>query len=136
MSYEYFLQAHLNEDSQEIATTSILSIFEKYITAKGDTYIDLQFEENESCTIYMKAGDATVSHLMISRPCGSIQLGKCLYQVMLLGNFVFFEPDGIQPILVTPVAASHLPAGMIESLGTPAIANGLDEFLELYFNNR
>ncbi len=55
---------------------------------------------------------------------------------MLLGNFVFFEPDGKQPILVNASVEAHLPAGMIEAFGKPAVAKNLDDFLELYFNNR
>jgi hypothetical protein len=30
----------------------------------------------------------------------------------------------------------HLPEDMIESLGKPVVAKNLDNFLELYFNNR
>jgi len=96
----------------------------------------LQFEEHNSCTIYLDADNSTVSHIMVSRPCGSKQLAECLYQVMLLGNFVFFEPDGKQPILVNPATESHLPEDMIETLGKPAVAKSLDDFLILYFNNR
>ncbi|MCS3795888.1 hypothetical protein [Niastella sp. OAS944] len=136
MSYEYFLQAHLHQDSQEISTESILAIFSKYIIAKDETYIDLQFDEENRCTIYIDTIDSTVSGFMVSRPCGSKQLGECLYNVMLLGNFVFFEPDGKQPILVNTAAESHLPEDMIEALGRPAVAKSMDEFLELYFNNR
>jgi len=136
MSYEYFLQAHLYQDSQEISTESILTVFRKYIIAKDETYIDLQFDEENSCTIYIDTNDTTVSGFMVSRPCGSKQLGECLYQIMQLGNFVFFEPDGKQPLLVDAATENHLPEDMIESLGKPALAKSLDEFLELYFNNR
>lgn len=55
---------------------------------------------------------------------------------MLLGNFVFFEPDGKQPIIVNPATESHLPVAMSETLGKPAVAESLDDFLVLYFNNR
>ena len=71
MSYEYFLQAHLDQGSQEISTESILAIFSKYIIAKDQTYIDLKFDEENSCTIYIDTNDSTVSGFMVSRPCGS-----------------------------------------------------------------
>jgi len=136
MAYEYFLQAHLLQDSQEIATESILSIFKDYISAINDNYIDLKFEEGNRCTIYIDTKDSTVSHLMVSRPCYSRQLGQCLYQVMQLGNFVFFEPDGKQPIILNSAVEAHLPEDMIEALGKPAVAEDLEAFLELYFKNR
>ncbi len=136
MSYEYYLQAHLEEDVQEIPTASILSIFENFIVAKDEDYISLEFEEGNSCDIYMNTTDPSISSFMVSRPCDSRQLGKCLYKVMLLGNFVFYEPDGKGPIIVSSATEAHLPADMIESLGKPAIAGSEEQFLELYFNNR
>jgi len=136
MSYEYFLQAHLHQDAQEIPTESILLIFKDYIIAKDESYIDLQFEEGNSCTIYIDTTGSTVDNFMVSRPCYSKQLGECLYQVMLLGNFVFFEPDGKHPIILSLATEAHLPIDMIETLGKPAVAEGMNDFLELYFNNR
>jgi hypothetical protein len=136
MSYEYFLQAHIHQDSQLIPTESILSIFRDYTTSKDDTYIELQFDEENSCTIYIDTNDETVDSFMVSRPCYSRQLGECLYKVMLLGNFVFFEPDGKQPIIVNAETESHLPVDMTEAIGKPVVAKSLDDFLELYFNNR
>lgn len=136
MSYEYFLQAHLNQDLQEIPTESILAIFKKYITAREDSYIDLEFEEGNSCTIYMDTTSSTITGFMISRPCYSRRLGECLYEVMLLGNFVFYEPEGKTPIITNPATEEHLPIDMVESLGNPTIGKSKESFLELYFNNR
>jgi hypothetical protein len=136
MSYEYYLQAHLNQDFQEISTERILAIFKEHITAQDEGYIDLKFDDINRCTIYLDMQNATISSFMVSRPCGSKQLGVYLYEVMLLGNFVFYEPDGKHPIIVNPATAAHLPPDMIETLGEPAVAENLEGFLELYFNNR
>jgi hypothetical protein len=135
MSYEYFLQAHLNCEPQEIPTEKILAIFEKYITEKGDSHIDLEFDQENSCTIYIDTVESAVNGFMVSRPCSG-KLVECLYQVMSLGNFVFFEPDGKSPIVLTENAKHHLPGDMIEALGEPSIAGNWDKFLELYENNR
>ena len=136
MSYEYFLQAHLNQDFQEILTESILTIFKDYITARDQRYIDLEFEEGNSCTIYIDTTSPTTTGFMISRPCYSRRLAECLYQVMLLGNFVFYEPDGKAPIIIHPATEEHLPTDMVEALGKPAIGESKERFLELYFTNR
>lgn len=136
MSYEYFLQAHLHEDLQQIPTADILSIFEDFIVSREENYIQLEFEEGNSCGVYIDTMDPFVSGFSVDRPCYSKQLGECLYKVMLLGNFVFFEPDGKGPIIVSPATEAHLPADMIETLGNPAIAESKESFLELYFNNR
>ena len=135
MSYEYYLQAHLNGDSQGVPTERILAIFKDYIVAKSDTYIDLKFSEGNSCSIYLATEEPFNSGFMISRPCGD-KLGDCLYEVMLLGNFVFFEPDGTHMIIINPDVEVHLPEDMIESLGKPVVASDRETFLELYGNNR
>jgi hypothetical protein len=135
MSYEYFLQAHLHHEAQEVPTERILSIFRDYIVVKDKAFIDVRFDESNSCTIFMDTEEAYNTGLMVSRPCGG-KLGICLYAVMQLGNFVFYEPDGMHVIVVSGSVVEHLPEDMIEALGTPVVGKTLDEFLELYNGNR
>ena len=135
MSYEYYLQAHLNQEAEEIQTEKILSIFREYIKKRGENFIDIEFDDANSCTIYIDTDEPTASHLMVSRPCGG-KLGECIYQVMQLGNFVFFEPDGKSAIILTEETSNHLPEDMIEALGPPLIAGNKEAFLELYATNR
>lgn len=136
MSHSYFLQAHLHGGFQDVDTSRVLSVFEPFITERSDTYIDLEFDEQCQCTIYINTTDTSINSLSVNRPCSCKELAKCLFDVMLLGNFVFFEPDGKQPIVLNPVTESHMPEDMINVLGKPAVAKNLDEFWELYFNNR
>lgn len=135
MSYEYYLQAHLHQDDQQVPTERILAIFGDYINGKDNNYIDLYFDNENSCTIYIDTADAVCSGFMVSRPCGG-KLGECLYDVMLLGNFVFYEPAGIHMITVDPAVEAHLPEDMIDTFGKPAVAQSREHFLELYHNNR
>jgi len=136
MSYSYFLQAHLHGGFQNVDTSKVLSIFEPYITEKSETYIDVKFDEENQCTIYIDTNEPAVTNLSVNRPGGCKKLAECLYNVMLLGNFVFYEPDGKQPIVLSSATASHMPEDMIDVLGKPAVARSLDKFLELYFSNR
>jgi len=136
MSYEYFLQAHLLGENQPIATDKIVQVFAPYIADRGESFLDLAFDDSNQCTIYLDLESPTTSHLTISRPCGDPRLGECLYEVMQLGNFVFFEPDGRHPILLTQSAIENMPPDMIDSLGEPVVARNKNEFLEFYFNNR
>lgn len=136
MSYEYFLQAHLHGQDQPIATARIVEVFAPYITQREETFIELEFDDSNSCTIYLDQESPTTSQITISRPCADQRLGACLYEVMQLGNFVFFEPDGTHPILLTQGSLEHIPSDMIDSLGDPVIARNKEEFLEFYFNNR
>jgi len=136
MAYEYFLQAHLLGADQPIATAKIVEVFARYITHREETFMELEFDDRNQCTIYLDQESPTTSHLTISRPCGDERLGACLYEVMQLGNFVFFEPEGKHPILLDSDVLEHLPPDMIDSLGNPVIARDKEEFLAFYFNNR
>lgn len=136
MSYDYFMQAHVHGEAQEIPTEKFLRIFEKYISQKDDNYIDLYFDELNSCTVYMDTGEPTNSGITINRPCADERLIRCLYAVMQLGNFVFYEPDGKHMIALSIETEQHLPEDMVETLGKPLVAEGWEAFLEAYTNNR
>jgi len=136
MSYDYFLQAHLNRDSQDISTDSILKILEKYVTKKGEGFVDLQFDNDNSCTFYFEIDEPFTNSINISRPCGGKEFIRCVYEVMQLGNFIFFEPDGKYSIIPNEKIKTELPEDMIEGLGEPVVANSFEEFQKLLLTNR
>jgi hypothetical protein len=94
MSYEYYLQACEDQGPQQVLTEPILAIFAPFIVKRDATYIDLEFDEMNQCTVYLETDGSTIDGLMISMPCGAEALVRCIYEVMRLGFFVFFEPDG------------------------------------------
>lgn len=138
MSYEYYLQACENQAPQEIPTHKIVEIFEPYIVSRNTefNYLDLVFDDLNHCSVYVDLGDPTTNGITISRPCGTEAMVRCMYEVMRLGYFVFFEPDGHGMITLLPETEAHLLEGMVESLGTPAVASSWEEFYSLWENNR
>jgi hypothetical protein len=136
MSYDYFLQAHLNQDSQDISTDSILKILEKYVAKKGEGFVDLQFDKDNSCTFYFELDEPYTNSININRPCTGEEFIRCIYQIMQLGNFVFFEPEGNYSIVLNEKIEIELPEDMIESLGKPVIANDFEEFRKFLLTNR
>ncbi len=136
MSYDYFLQAHSNKDFQEIPIESILQVFERFITAKGEGYFDVQFDDLNGCTIYMETEEPVTSAININRPCSGEEFTNCLYQLMKLGNFVFFEPNGNYPIILNPETEKHLPDDFLETLGKPVVADSLESFSTFLQNAR
>jgi hypothetical protein len=136
MSYEYYLQACENQGPQEVPTQKVLKIFEPYIVKRDSTCLDLEFDIQNHCTIYLDTDAPMTDGMMISRPCGAEALVRCLYEVMQLGYFVFYEPDGDAPITLLPETEAHLMEGMVESLGAPAVAASWEEFYKLWKKNR
>jgi|SRR5579859_7502959 len=135
MSYEYYLQACEDQAPQLISTDNILAVFAPYTVRKAPTFIDLAFDEMNHCTIYLDTNETATDGMMISRPCGTEAFVRCIYEVMLLGFFVFFEPDGHQPITLLAETEGHLMEGMVESLGSPAVASSWEEFYALWQHN-
>lgn len=138
MSYEYFLQACENQMPQGVPTQKIIEIFEPYIVSRNAElhYLDLEFDTLNHCSIYIDLNEPTTDYITISRPCGIEAMVRCMYEVMQLGYFVFYEPDGHGMIALLPETQAHLMEGMVESLGAPVIASNWEEFYYLWENNR
>ena len=68
---------------------------------------------------------------MISHPCVHEDLDKVIYEIMGLGNFVFFAPDGIHPIVLEEEVIDNLPEEMVNLIGEPKIAKDFSEFSKL-----
>jgi len=132
MGHAIFLQAHFQGGSQNIPTSEVLACFSPFITAKEDAFIDLQFTDTDSCTIYFDTASPSIDHLMVSRPCGDRGLAQCLFQVMKLGNFVLFEPSVDRFLVLREEVIAHLPEGMAEALGKARIVDTIESFIKAY----
>jgi hypothetical protein len=88
MSHDIFVQAHLNGGWQQIPTDEMLECFAPFIELKEDTFVDLEFSDVDSSTLYFHANEPTCTGFMLSHPCGDERLFECVFQVMRLGNFV------------------------------------------------
>lgn len=135
MSYDYFLQAYVEREPQQVETGRVLEIFKDYIVERFPDGVELKFDEENSCTVYIDAEEQYIDGMMVNRPCEG-KLGECLYEVMKLGNFVFFEPDGNHVIILHADVVDHLPEDMVDGLGGAVVGETMDEFLKLYVNNR
>jgi hypothetical protein len=136
MSYDYFLQACLNTNPHQIPTERILAIFEPYIVNKRPDYLEVEFEQNNHCTIFMDTEAPGNDCINVHRPCGGEPFVRCLYEIMQLGHVVFFELDGIKAITLSSEMGKHLLDGMLDSMGPPVVASSWKEFRQLWQDNR
>jgi hypothetical protein len=134
MSHDIFLQAHMHGGSQKILTSEVLKCFSEFIAYKHPTYIDVEFTEEDSSTIFFKTTRKTITGMMVNRPCGDRGLARCLFRVMQLGNFVLFEGGAERFIVLREEVIPHLPEGMAEALGEARITPDIDSFIEAYEN--
>ncbi|HWB61026.1 MAG TPA: hypothetical protein VG733_16145 [Chthoniobacteraceae bacterium] len=100
-------------------------------TSHIEHWYDLKFSEFESCSITFKPdSEGRISHFCVVRPCGGRALANLLFNVMAEANWVIFSPSGDLLLIANPGTASHLPPGMVESLGPLVVASDRDSFFE------
>lgn len=131
MSHEIFFQAYENGMDQPIPTEAIIGCFKPYIKLSDKEWLDLEFDQSNSTTIYIDIESDEISHFMVSRPCKNKRLDECIFNIVKMGNFVSFEPGIPFAIIFKESSREHIPAEMIESF---ADAGGIKLFhsLELY----
>jgi hypothetical protein len=132
MSHDVYIQAHLNGGSQYVQTSDILRCFSVFIADMDDRWIEVQFDEDASSTVFLDTKAPTECAILVNRPCGDRQLTRCLYCVMQLGNFVLFEPGVDRFIVLREETLAHLPEGMAEALGEAWIAPDVESFIDAY----
>ena len=130
MATEWYLQAYENGKNQLISKDKITFLFGTEIIHKQSKSVDVALPDGD-ITIYIGDIEDVVSGLMISRPIKSMYLYKMVYEIMQLGNFIFYAPGGKFPILTNSNTINEVPIGMLETLGCPKIAHDFKEFVEL-----
>jgi hypothetical protein len=135
MSYNYFISAFTNQESPQIATEKLLAIVDQYMVNRDENAIDLIFGKDERCTLFINSFVPGFDGMMTDA-CDHELFLRCLYDIMQLGNFVFYEPNGKAMIILSPEVEAHLPESMIETMGQPLVADDFESFKTLFYNNR
>jgi hypothetical protein len=132
MSHDIFVQAHLNGGWQQIPTEEVLACFAPFIKQREDTFVDLEFDEYNSSTLYFEATRPTRTGFMLNRPCGDERLFECVFKVMHLGNFVLYEGGPERFIVLKEETIAHMPKDMVEALGEANITPDFESFMDAY----
>jgi hypothetical protein len=132
MSNEIFFQAHIDGGDQYLPVSEIISCFSPYVSEKDKDSFLVTFSDKDSCRIYLDATKETVSHFMVSRPCGDPRLDECLFKVARLGNFVSFEPGFECAFIFDKAAVDHLPEDMRKSISEFRFIRSVEEYRKRY----
>ena len=131
MSAEWFIQAHEHGDDQPIRTDLVNACLNGWSCVFNDGSVDVVFDRADSSTFFYGHTEPHISELMISRPCRHSGLTGILFDIMKLGNFVFYAPDAEFPIVLDEAVIKELPPDMLDAMGTPKIASIREEFERL-----
>ena len=134
MSVSIYCQAHLNGDSQEIEVSEIIEAFSPHVVKSDEFGFKVEYDEMNSCFVYIDVKDKTCSSFSISKPCGDDRLYKAIFKCMKLGNFISYWSDGNKFYITNQSTISHIPSDMKEFLETDdvqtIVVNTVDEYLQ------
>jgi len=134
MSVTLFFQSHLHGENQEIPTQTIVEQFEPFITRRDEFGFEVVYDAQNSSFVFIDLNLDFGSHFSINRPCTDRRLYVSIYNLMQLGNFVFFW--GGEAFYLLEGMQAHLPEDMQELLGGDLmevrIVTDLEGFVDLF----
>lgn len=122
MSFEVFLGCYCHGELSGISRQQMKDLFGNWITREEPDLWRVEYDSSNRSTIYLtpcESDPSAIGHATVSRPAADPRLWDSLFQIMKLGNVVLYYPGCRALLVAEPTVASHLPADMIESLGTP-----------------
>ena len=132
MSFEVYVQCFKNGEPAGGPRDLVRAVFGEFLTETETSYWTLRYDATNSCDIAVDAlhdDESLVHHLCVHRPCGDMRLWDALAAILKLGTVVLYFPGDGPPLVAASSVAEHLPADLLEPLGTPACAATGDEIL-------
>ncbi len=124
MSFDIFIQWFQDGEPAGVLVEQVRSTLGSALVAEDEHGWQLSFGPDCESDLYLSfVGDndqSRVSGVTVNRPCAHEMLWEALFELMSLGNGVFYFPDA-RPLVRSPSAVDHLPADMVESLGEPEV---------------
>ncbi len=127
MSFDVFLVCFDDGEPSSIRRTSVQTAFGDHVRWEEPDSGWTQYGAQDGCHISLAplATDPDrISGVSVNRPVRDHRFWESLYGILRLGNVALFFPGGNGPLIAEPSVATHLPAGMIDSLGKPILVYG------------
>src|SRR5438046_261634 len=120
--YEVYLQCFEHGQPAGIPRAIVRSAFPIVSECDSDHW-HVDYSEFNSCDVAVATVDndpESIHYLCVERPCVDPRLWDGLFELMRLGNVVFWSPDS-DPLIASASAGEHMPPDMIEVLGQPQV---------------
>ncbi len=101
--------------------------FGPFIIVREPNFWRVAYDICNESDIYFEEGEAGLTDFMIDRPCADIRLYESIFQVLQGSNSAMFWPDDCPPSIARSSVARHLPADVVESMGTPRVVGSAVE---------
>lgn len=123
LSFSVFINWFANGEPDWISTDELRRVFGKFLASEDEFGWRLSFGPQLDSDVYLRFGDddtTKVCGLSVDRPSSAPAMWTALYELLGVGNAVFYFPgSGLYTRL--PNAAHHLPRDMLDALGDPKV---------------
>lgn len=127
----FHLRAFENKGEQQVLTSDILRIFEKYTIETFRDMVRLNFDEFNFGTLLIPTDQERQSFITMYSFDMPESLIRCIFQVMQLGNFVYTRSDDNKQVVLSPDVLRHKPDDWIV-YDTTTVAGTWEAFLQLH----
>ena len=136
MSTEVYLQAFEAEQDAPLSEDDVVAAFHPFIDRHDPEAWRVRYDDMNSSTVYPhRSPTGALTGFAVSRPCGDPRLWTAIHRVLAMGNCVAYMPDGVRPVVARAHAVSHLPLGIIKTLGEPVLAESADALQDGLFGD-
>ncbi len=134
MSFEAFVYCFKDGEPVGVSSQAVRETFGPYLSEGGAFDWQLCYDEANCCDVMLSRNDsdkALLRGFTVFRPCGDIRFWDAMANVLRLGNLVLLFPADCPPLIADVKVATHLPPGMIESMGQPKCITSGNEILNI-----
>ena len=133
MSIEYYIEGFLHESHKGIDINRVIHCFQPTIEEAEDSFYTLNYDELNSCEMSLSIEQGEVTSICIHNPCDHERLDQDIIQLLRVGPYVLFAPDGNALIVGSEEIRKSVPADMVEELGQPIVVEAGAVFSKLLF---
>ena len=134
LGFEIYLECFDGGQMAGLPRTSVRLLFPIVESESEPNYWSVRYDKENSCKVSLTpaASDQdSLVRLCVNRPCGDLRLWRAILRIMELGNVVALFPGCPAPLIAHERVTDHIPARVIEALGSPFRVSSAEELLHL-----
>ena len=137
MSFDLFVGCFQNGEPASFRSQLVVDAFASYITSRDDRCLTVTYgqEPEDSSYVYVESEAPLIESFSVNRPKADIRLYDTLVSILRSGNLALYMPGECPPLVASTEVIQHLPASMVEALGSPRVVAAGAELLECIANS-
>jgi hypothetical protein len=137
MSFDLFVGCFQNGEPASFPSQLVVDAFASYITSKDDRCLTVTYGQGpeDSSYVYVESEAPLIESFSVNRPKSDIRLYDTLVSILRSANLAMYMPGDCPPLVASAKVIQHLPANMVEALGSPRVVTTGSELAECIANS-